>query len=210
MSTVRILGVDTGFTKTGLCVVEWDGTAARIVGGQTIHTEPTAKKRRMLVVDDHLRRIREILYGVEHARVAGGFPRILSMEAFSPSRNAGSACRQAFGYAAVIAIAEAARMPIVQFTPQEIHKRLGVPRPPPLPPPAAHVSTAEEKRVAGRARAAASAANKRAVWVTAALLAPGPWPALTEHEADAACAALAALCPDPVDVVRAAMGREKP
>lgn len=208
MTSIRLLGVDTGFNHTGLVVVEWDGTTACIVGARTVNTEPTAKKRRMLVVDDHLRRIREILHGIEAVRFAR-FPKLVVLEAFSPARNAGNACRQAFGYASAVAVAEHALLPIAQFTPQEIHKRLGVPKPPPLPRPAAHHATKEEKRSANRARSAASAENKSAVWVTAAKLAPGPWDELTEHESDAACAALAALFPVPIDLVRMAMGASK-
>ena len=205
---MRLLGVDTGFKYTGLAIVEWNGARARLVGGTTINTEPTAKKRRMLVVDDHLRRIREILHGVDNA-CSPCMPSLVSMEAFSPARNAGSACRQAFGYASVVAVAEHHALPIVQFTPQEIHKRLGVPKPPPLPRKAPHHATKAEKLEAERARSAASKDNKRRVWITAARLCPGPWDTLSEHEADAACAALAALFPVPIDLVRMAMGALK-
>ncbi|NMC71424.1 MAG: crossover junction endodeoxyribonuclease RuvC [Myxococcales bacterium] len=200
--TVRILGIDTGYTATGLALVEHGPVGVRLVRWMTVKTAPTPKKRRLLVVDDHLRRIREIRRHVIAALVDPR-PDIAVLEAFSQHQNAASAARQAFGYATAVVCCEDGVIPIVQWTPQEIHRRLGVPKPIPLPKAAPKGASREEKRAAERAREEAREANKRRVWETAAGRCSGEWGALTEHEADAACAALAALFPEPVDVVRA-------
>jgi Holliday junction resolvasome RuvABC endonuclease subunit len=203
--SVRVLGIDTGFVGTGLALVEWDGTTPRLIKWDTVKTSTTPKKRRLLVVDDHLRRIREIHRGIAAATVDPR-PDVVAMEAFSQARNAAAAARQAFGYATAVVVCERSALPIIQFTPQDIHKRLGVPKRPPLPPAAPKGCTKEQKRAADRARKVASEANKTAVWVRACEIMPAPWAELTEHEADAACAALAALYPEPVDLVRACSG----
>lgn len=200
--TVRILGIDTGYTATGLALVEHGPVGVRLVRWMTVKTAPTPKKRRLLVVDDHLRRIREIRRHVIAALVDPR-PDIAVLEAFSQHQNAASAARQAFGYATAVVCCEDGRIPIVQWTPQEIHRRLGVPKPIQLPKAAPTGASREEKRAAEAERKHVREENKRAVWVTAAQLCDGTWAALSEHEADAACAALAALFPEPVDVVRA-------
>lgn len=200
--TVAILGIDTGFTATGLALVGWDGSTARILDHWTVKTAPTAKKRRLLVVDDHIRRIREIHAGIQVPMVRA---QVVALEAFSQHQNAASATRQAFGYAVAVCCAQRFALPVVQYTPQEIHRRLDVPKPLPLPKAAPKGAIREEKRAAERARDEAREANKRRVWGTAAERCRGEWGALTEHEADAACAALAALFPEPVDVVRAVL-----
>ncbi len=201
--TVRILGIDTGYTATGLALVEHDSAGTRIVKWTTVKTAPTPKKRRLLVVDDHLRRIREIRRHIIAALVDPR-PDVVALEAFSQHQNAASAARQAFGYATAVVCCEDAVTPIVQWTPQEIHRRLDVPKPIPLPKAAPKGAGPGEKRAAEAARKHAREENKRAVWVAAAARCEAPWAELTEHEADAACAALAALFPEPVDVVRAA------
>lgn len=200
--TVRILGIDTGYTATGLVLVEHDAAGARLVRWMTVKTAPTPKKRRLLVVDDHLRRIREIRRHVLAALVDPR-PDVAVLEAFSQHQNAASAARQAFGYATAVVCCEDGVIPIVQWTPQEIHRRLGVPKPIPLPKAAPKGACRDEKRAAEAARKRVREENKRAVWVVAAARCDGPWAELCEHEADAACAALAALLPDPVDIVRA-------
>jgi Holliday junction resolvasome RuvABC endonuclease subunit len=203
---ITLLGLDSGFTATGLALVEWDGRTAQIVDHTTVTTSPTAKKRRLLVVDDHLRRIREIHRGIL-TMMTDPTPHIVVMEAFSQARNAAAAARQAFGYATAVVVCGQLEVPIIQFTPQQVHKNLGVPSRPPLPKSAPKGASKMEKKVAEKSRREAAVANKAAVWVTAKTLCSGPWDVLTEHEADAACAALAAVFPMPVDLVLAAMGR---
>jgi Holliday junction resolvasome RuvABC endonuclease subunit len=173
---IAILGIDTGFTATGLALVGWDGETATVLDHATITTAPTAKKRRLLVVDDHLRRIREINAALQVPMCRA---QIVVLEAFSQARNAAAAVRQAFGYAVAVTCAQRMTLPVVQFTPQQIRKRLGL----------------------------THNADKVVLEAAGAALALGPWDKMTEHEADAACAALAALFPDAVDVVRAAAGR---
>jgi Holliday junction resolvasome RuvABC endonuclease subunit len=208
--SVRLLGIDTGFTATGLALVEWDGMAARLARWTTITTATTPKKRRLLVVDDHLRRIREIRSGISAFLGPRGGVDVASMEAFSQARNAAAAARQAFGYA--VAVVELGILPIAQFTPQEIHKRLGVPKRPPLPKSAPKGCSKEQERAADKARRDAAAANKTAVWahVVGSGLCAGPWGELTEHESDAACAALACLVPSPIDLVLAVQAGRSP
>lgn len=201
--TVRILGIDTGYTATGLALVEHGPVGVRLVRWMTVKTAPTPKKRRLLVVDDHLRRIREIRRNVLAMIGCTPRPDVAVLEAFSQHQNAASAARQAFGYATAVVCCEDGAIPIVQWTPQEIHRRLGVPKPIPLPKAAPKSASREEKRTAEAERKHVREENKRAVWVTAAQLCDGTWAELSEHEADAACAALAALFPEPVDVVRA-------
>ncbi len=188
---MRICGMDTGFTATGLSVLEYDGKEIRYLGSEAIRTAPTPKKRRLLVVDDHLRRIREIRAGVR--QVLPGC-NLVAMEAFSQSRNSAAAVRQAFGYTVAICTADDYGIGLVQFTPQEIRKRIGV-----VEPTKAELDAIKPPRVSEKRKELRKAALQRRVIE----LLPGSIPDhLSEHEYDAAAAVLACLLPSPIDIVR--------
>jgi Holliday junction resolvasome RuvABC endonuclease subunit len=199
---MRICGVDTGFTATGLTILDYDGTATRYVASIAIRTEPTSKKRRLLVVDDHLRRIREIREGVLHFVGGKGGCELVAMEAFSQHRNAAAATRQAFGYAVAICVADETDVAVVQFTPQEIRKRIGV-----VEPTKAELATVVPPRVGEKRKELRKAALRRRVFD----LLPGELgDGLSEHEYDAAAAVLACLLPNPVDIVRVGVVQRAP
>jgi Holliday junction resolvasome RuvABC endonuclease subunit len=153
---------------------------ARLVEHHTITTKPTTKKLRALVVDDHLRRARELWHGILRDGFCQQGVGVVALEALSLARNAGSAARQAMAYAVAICACERDGVPVAQFTPQQIRKRLGL----------AH--NADKAQVAGQ------------VMTRCVCRSFG----MTEHESDACAAALACLYPEPVDIVRAAQGRQ--
>jgi Holliday junction resolvasome RuvABC endonuclease subunit len=115
--SVRILGIDSAYCNTGLSLISWDGTTAELVTSVTIVTEASQKKRNTLVVDDHLRRVREIRKQIDDSLHMLA-PDMVAMEALSTSRNAGSAVRQGMAYAVTIVCCGA--LPLVQYTPQAV------------------------------------------------------------------------------------------
>ena len=193
-----ICGIDTGFTATGLALLEYTGAWIKYVRSEVIATKPTPKKRRLLVVDDHLRRIREIRDGVQRVlRADVNAPcHLVAMEAFSQSRNSAAAVRQAFGYAVAVCVADQHKVSVVQFTPQEIRKRIGV-----VEPMKAELDAVKPPRVGEKRKELRKAALRRRVLEVVTM--PGT---LSEHEYDAVAAVLACLLPSPVDIVRVGVG----
>lgn len=183
-----ILGVDTGYVSTGLALIDWDGATARLADHATITTKPSPKKRRMHKADDDVRRISEILLGVSNfIRLAR--PVLACIEGFTlrtipgakgqtfKFQSASTAARQFGGYTAAICAIKSAGVALVQFSPQEVRKRL----------------------------LGTSHAPKELVWAAANkwLQVPNPDSQMEEHEWDAACIALAAVVPSPIEIVQA-------
>ena len=182
---ILILGADTGYTHTGLALIDWNGTTARLADHTVIITKPSTAKRRMHKSDDDVRRISEILLGVSNfIRMAR--PAIVCVESFTlrmipgskgklQFTNVSTATRQFGGYATTICAIKTAGIALTQFTPQEVRKRL--------------MGTAK--------------ASKEMMWVAANkwLQVPNPDSQMGEHEWDAAAIALAAVVPTPIDLV---------
>lgn len=97
----------------------------RFVYGDTISTEPSAKKRRILVAEDNVRRVCEAMRVISDlVKDHEWTVRAVVTEQFSPPRNAGAAAKVAMMYGALVEYARGSYMPFVQRTPQEIRKRL--------------------------------------------------------------------------------------
>ncbi|MFA7209820.1 MAG: crossover junction endodeoxyribonuclease RuvC [Parcubacteria group bacterium] len=178
---VRLLGIDTGWVATGFALVDWCcGTPTTIQAARTCHTEPTPKQRRESEVIDHQRRMGEISRATDSA-LADFHPDMVVVEALSlGAPNVRSLVVQALGYAAVMCSCIRAGVAVRQVAPADVRRALDVqPR---------KGWTQEQKKAAVKAA------------VLRYVLAPS---CATEHEWDAAAAALACLVPTPLDLVLA-------
>lgn len=119
-----VIGIDAGFTATGVAIVELNPQLGEtVLGLELIRTEKDNKKRHTLAADDNMRRTREIYrqlrdFAVQQNCVA------FAMEAESPMRNASAAMKVSKAHAAVGCLAEQLGLPIVQASPQRIKKVL--------------------------------------------------------------------------------------
>ncbi len=189
--TVRILGIDTGWTATGFSLVEWDGAHILVTDWTTCYTEPTPAQRRESKIADDERRIREIqatTEGVLHDLQ----PDLVAVEALSlGAPNVMSIVQQTKGYTAALCACLRAGVAIRQIAPQDVRRALGV------------VGKKGEKKPEKKA-AIRRAVERHAEIMIDALAVPDPVvEKLTEHEWDAAAVALACLVPSPIDLVLA-------
>lgn len=181
--TVRILGIDTGWTATGFAVVEWSpGSRPVITAVRTLKTEVTPPNRRESKASDDERRIREIL--CESGKVLAAVnPDVIAIEALSlGAPNVSSIVAQTKGFTAALCSCLTWPAGRRQFAPQDVRRSLGVAK--------MKSATKEQKK-----QMVAQAVARHADFASHA--------DMTEHEYDAAAAALACLVPEPVDLVLA-------
>lgn len=181
--TVRILGIDTGWTATGFAVVEWSpGARPVIVDARTVATEPTPPKRRESKAGDDERRIREILTATGKV-LAAVHPDVIAIEALSlGAPNVSSVVAQTKGHTAALCACFGWPAGRRQLAPQDVRLALGVLR--------MRSATKDQKK-----QLVAQAVARHAVVASTA--------DMSEHEYDAAAVALACLVPEPIDLVRA-------
>lgn len=199
-----IVGVDPGFASMGIALLELEGGAIKGLKVKVLQTAPAAKKRKMLVVDDLLQRVRELWAGLSDF-VWTHEPKVMVLEAFSQPQHSNAATRLALGYAVAVLVAESRDIALIQFLPGEIRKRIGVIKPEKVKVP--KEATKAEKT---KARALNAAATKKSVYDAVARIMPSVEAViaavpkdLREHAVDAAAVALAAV---DTDIVRAAGG----
>lgn len=117
------LGIDPGLANCGLVLVAVEGQLLRLRHAATLCSEPSPKKLRVLVGDDLTARTRQLtrdLAGLVH------HADLVVCEAWSCPRSAGSAARTALARGALYALCEQAGRPLVQLTPQQVRRTLGV------------------------------------------------------------------------------------
>jgi Holliday junction resolvasome RuvABC endonuclease subunit len=198
-----VVGIDPGLAATGWAwLLVGSDCAPRLHSAGAILTKPTAAKLRLHSVDDTAERIRHLAHQV-HDMIAirqAESPVVVAVEAYSTPRFAAAAVKLGFAWGAVVATLRHLRVPVVQLTPQQVKKALGI-RPPPR---ATRPRTEREKEDARQAR-------KQLVGWRMDELMPGSRDLLAalaagevEHATDAAAVAYAAL---KTDVVWAALGR---
>lgn len=116
---MRIAGFDPSFTNVGWVAVEYDGAEVIPVDGGVIRSKPSAKKLRVRMVDDNVRRTKEMAREVRD--VIDGCA-IVCVEGFQLGQKGTrhSAAKQATGSAIITVVAEMMRKPMLQVTAQEI------------------------------------------------------------------------------------------
>lgn len=119
---IDVLGIDPGFAKLGVARVNVDPEHGDMLMELAVYqTKPSAKKRKVLAMDENLRRLGELVDNVRpHIERAD----VVCMESFSPPRHASAAAKIAFAWGAVIALCRALDKPVLQCSPQLLKKTL--------------------------------------------------------------------------------------
>lgn len=117
---MTLLTADPGFANFGYGVLSLEG---EIIEVGVIRTEKSPKKRRVLEVDDMLRRTQQITREL-HRIVGHHKVRLIACEAMSYAPNASSAAKLAMGFASLAAVAVLGDIPIIQATPQMVRKAI--------------------------------------------------------------------------------------
>lgn len=121
--TLRILGVDPGFSSIGLSLTVMDPASGRLLAADTtvITTEKSHRKLEVRASEDNVRRAREIARALEGV-IEAFHPTALCCETQSWPRNAGAATKVAIAWGVIVALADRYRLPILQASPQDVKK----------------------------------------------------------------------------------------
>jgi Holliday junction resolvasome RuvABC endonuclease subunit len=132
--TLSLLGLDPGFANLGFAVVEFGPSAGgwgisrwRVVRFGVLRTEASSKKRKVLAVEDNVRRALEIARCLRS--LATCCPRTVAIcaESMSFPRSSSVAAKVAMSWGAIASLSEAANIPILQASPQQVkHAVCGV------------------------------------------------------------------------------------
>jgi Holliday junction resolvasome RuvABC endonuclease subunit len=117
--TFSLVGLDPGFANLGYAVVELV-PHPHVVRFGVFQTEATAKKRKVLAVEDNVRRA--ILIARCLRDLATCAPRTVALcaEAMSFPRSSSVAAKVALTWGAIASLSEAANIPILQASPQQV------------------------------------------------------------------------------------------
>lgn len=122
---IRVASFDIGFAECGFCEIEVDKNTGDVepIRMGVIVTKPSTKKRKVLAIDDNLRRARELsaLIGMLVSDAD-----LVCTEAMSLPRNASSSAKIGIAWGVLISHAQACSVPVLQVTPAEVrHRMLG-------------------------------------------------------------------------------------
>jgi crossover junction endodeoxyribonuclease RuvC len=118
---VIVLGVDPSLCNTGIAAVELLADGERVLETLVVRTAPSAKKRRVLVGDDNVRRISEIAEALD-AAIQRHRPVALVVEAPAGSKGAQAARALALALATVVTVARLRGLPLVQVQPLDVKR----------------------------------------------------------------------------------------
>lgn len=126
---IVVMGIDPGFAHLGVSVAEVDATSIRFKVARVITTEKNTKKANVRVASDNTDRVRCLAH--ELIDLVGEWdPEVICAESLSAMRNASAAAKNAMTWGAIVAIADAAGIPIVELSPQDIQRGIGGPKSP--------------------------------------------------------------------------------
>jgi crossover junction endodeoxyribonuclease RuvC len=118
---VIVLGIDASLCNTGLAAVDFTRSGASVVATSVVRTEPSPKKRRVLVIEDDARRVAEIAAGVD-AAIAKHCPVALVVEATGAGKGSKAVRGMALVFGAVVAIAKLRQLPLLQVQPLDVKR----------------------------------------------------------------------------------------
>lgn len=124
-STIRrpvvVLGIDPGFANLGFAV--YDIAKEQLLEAGIITTEKSGRRQEILASSDDMARTRLLLEGLwgftERYTIA-----CIAYEATSLPRNASVSCKLGRAFAVIGAVAHVARCATVEFSPQDLKKRV--------------------------------------------------------------------------------------
>lgn len=117
--TLSILGIDPGFASLGYAVIVLD-PKPRVVRFGVFRTEKTAKKQNVLSVEDNVRRAMLIAGFLRDLATCAPRTVAIAAEAMSFPRSSSVAAKVALTWGAIAGLAEAAGIPILQASPQQV------------------------------------------------------------------------------------------
>lgn len=115
-----ILGIDPGFAKCGIAIVELMPDAERVISLFVACTSKSDKKRKVRASEDNVRRAAE-LFGMINFPI-GGDTIAICAEAQSWPRNAGAIAKIGIAWGVVAGIAARHGLPVLQATPKELKR----------------------------------------------------------------------------------------
>jgi Holliday junction resolvasome RuvABC endonuclease subunit len=120
---VIVLGLDPSLCNLGIAAIDLrlNFREDRVVELQVIRTEPSAKKRKLLVAEDDARRVAELVGGL-HQVIARRRPVALVIESPAGSQHAKSARALGLAFGAMVATAKLLGLPLVQVTVQDVKR----------------------------------------------------------------------------------------
>lgn len=121
--SVFVLGIDPGFARCGVAIVELAPLSERVRSVAVIETSPSSKKIGVLATDDNFRRGRE-LAGRLTTIVESFKPAVIAAESMSFPRDSSSAAKVAMCWGVLCAIAYRYNLPLIQASPKQIKKVL--------------------------------------------------------------------------------------
>lgn len=114
-----VIGVDPSLCNVGLAVMELRPVGERVLQTRVFRTEPSPKKRKLLVAEDNARRVSELVGGLDDA-ITQHRPVALVIESPAGSQHAKSASALGMAFALVVAVAKVRRLPLVQVTVNDV------------------------------------------------------------------------------------------
>jgi Holliday junction resolvasome RuvABC endonuclease subunit len=118
---VIVLGLDPSLCNLGLAAVDLRPDGERVLETLVIRTEPSQKKRRVLVAEDDARRVAELAAGLD-AAIERHRPAALVIEAPAGSKHAKSARALGLAFGAMVAVAKLRALPLVQVQPLDVKR----------------------------------------------------------------------------------------
>lgn len=118
--TLSIVGLDPGFASLGFAVLALDPPRPRVVAFGCFTTSATAKKQKVLAVEDNVRRTLSIARFLRGLATHSPRTVAIAAEAMSFPRSSSVAAKVALTWGAIASLSEAANIPILQASPQQV------------------------------------------------------------------------------------------
>jgi Holliday junction resolvasome RuvABC endonuclease subunit len=122
VNVVEVVGLDPGFAACGVAVVALARDTERVISLDVVRTKKSGKKRKVLDVEDNVRRSYGIAVRLFSAIDPGTFA--VCAEAMSSPRSSRSARLLGMTWGSIVTIAMMRGIPILQASPQEIKRKL--------------------------------------------------------------------------------------
>jgi crossover junction endodeoxyribonuclease RuvC len=118
--SLSIVGIDPGFASLGYAVLVLGQGKPRVVRFGVFTTQKTAKKQKVLTVEDNVRRAMDIARCLRDLATCAPRTVAIAAEAISFPRSSSVAAKVALTWGAIASLSEAANIPVLQASPQQV------------------------------------------------------------------------------------------
>lgn len=118
-----VLGIDAALVNFGIAAMDLLPGRERVVDLRVLRTEPSAKKRRVLAVEDDARRVGELAAGLQ-AAIERHDPVALVVEATGAGKGSKAVRAMALAFSVVITVARLRGLPVVQVQPLDVKRAM--------------------------------------------------------------------------------------